>query len=84
MQYTYLLRVTLTQRRQLADLERLRDDNPGLCTSGFQVSGAEHVPEALEARLDEAMLAEQPRIERGQALVKMLAAIAPLLGLWAP
>ncbi len=27
------------------------------------------------------MLAEQPRLERGQSLVKMLAAVAPLLGL---
>lgn len=82
LQYIYLLRITLTQRRQLADLERLRDDNPlGRVLKRFQANGAEHVPEALEARLDEAMLAEQPRIERGQALVKMLAAVAPLLGL---
>lgn len=82
VQYAYLLRITLTQRRQLADLERLRDDNPlGRVLKRFQAFGAEHVPEALEARLDEAMLAEQPRIERGQALVKMLAAVAPLLGL---
>lgn len=82
VQYLYLLRITLTQRRQLADLGQLRDDNPlGRVLKRFQAFGAEHVPEALEARLDEAMLAEQPRIERGQALVKMLAAIAPLLGL---
>ena len=27
-------------------------------------------PEALEARLDEAVLAESPRIERGQPIVK--------------
>lgn len=38
-------------------------------------------PEALEARLDEAVLAELPRLERGQPIVKLLAAIAPLLGL---
>jgi len=38
-------------------------------------------PEALEARLDEAVLAELPKIERGQPIVKLLAAIAPLLGL---
>ncbi|MGO2135047.1 MAG: MotA/TolQ/ExbB proton channel family protein, partial [Marinobacter sp.] len=82
VQYAYLLRTTLTQRRQLVDLERLRDDNPlGRVLRRFHAFGAEHVPEALEARLDEAMLAEQPRLERGQALVKMLAAVAPLLGL---
>ncbi|HSH49059.1 MAG TPA: MotA/TolQ/ExbB proton channel family protein [Halomonas sp.] len=82
VQYLYLLRTTLTQRRQLADLERLRDDNPlGRVLKRFQTNGGGHIPEALEARLDEAMLAEQPRLERGQALVKMLAAVAPLLGL---
>ncbi|XKE46794.1 MotA/TolQ/ExbB proton channel family protein [Halomonas organivorans] len=81
-QYLYLLRVTVTLRRQLGDLERLRDDNPlGRVLQRFQALGAGHAPEALEARLDEALLAEQPRLERGQGLVKMLAAVAPLLGL---
>ncbi|WP_035572704.1 MotA/TolQ/ExbB proton channel family protein [Halomonas halocynthiae] len=82
LQYLYLLRITVTQRRQLADLGQLRDDNPlGRVLKRFNANGHDHIPEALEARLDEAMLAEQPRIERGQALTKMLAAIAPLLGL---
>ena len=82
LQYLYLLRVTLTLKRQLSDLQSLRDDNPlGRVLSRFHALGAGHAPEALEARLDEAMLAEQPRIERGQSLVKMLAAVAPLLGL---
>jgi len=81
-QYLYLLRVSMTTRRQLADLDNLRADNPlGRVLIRFHAFGAGHAPEALEARLDEAMLAEQPRIERGQALVKMLAAVAPLLGL---
>ncbi|MDR5868235.1 MotA/TolQ/ExbB proton channel family protein [Halomonas koreensis] len=81
-QYLYLLRVTATLRRQLADLGRLRDDNPlGRVLQRFHALGADHAPEALEARLDEALLAEQPRLERGQGLVKMLAAVAPLLGL---
>ncbi|MBB3231638.1 MotA/TolQ/ExbB proton channel family protein [Halomonas stenophila] len=81
-QYLYLLRVTVTLRRQLGDLARLRDDNPlGRALQRFQALGTGHAPEALEARLDEALLAEQPRLERGQGLVKMLAAVAPLLGL---
>ncbi|MDN3555688.1 MotA/TolQ/ExbB proton channel family protein [Halomonas maura] len=81
-QYLYLLRVTVTLRRQLGDLERPRGDNPlGRVLARFHAFGAGHVPEALEARLDEALLAEQPRLERGQGLVKMLAAVAPLLGL---
>ncbi len=81
-QYAYLLRVTLAVRRQRRSLGRLRDDNPlGRVLSRFHALDDGHAPEALEARLDEAMLAEQPRLERGQALVKLLAALAPLLGL---
>lgn len=82
IQYLYLLRITVTQRRQLTDLDHLRADNPlGRVLTRFNANGVEHIPEALEARLDEALLAEQPRIERGQALIRMLAAIAPLMGL---
>ncbi len=80
-QYTYLLRVSWTMRRQLRDLRQLRVDNPlGRVLQRFE-SLDDPVPEALEARLDEAVLAELPRFERGQALVKLLAAVAPLLGL---
>lgn len=81
-QYAYLLRVSLTVRRQRRDLERLRDDNPlGRVLKRFRALQADQLPEALEARLDEAVLAELPRLERGQPLVKLLAAVAPLLGL---
>jgi biopolymer transport protein ExbB len=38
-------------------------------------------PETLELSLDEAVLKEIPHLERGHALLKLLAAIAPLLGL---
>ncbi|ALM52187.1 MotA/TolQ/ExbB proton channel family protein [Halomonas huangheensis] len=82
IQYFYLARVSITLRRQMANIDELRNDNPlGRVLQRFNALGEGHVPEALEARLDEAMLAEQPRIERGQALVKMVAAVAPLLGL---
>ncbi|KMT64702.1 MotA/TolQ/ExbB proton channel family protein [Catenovulum maritimum] len=37
--------------------------------------------ETLELKLDEAILRETPRIERGVNVIKILAAIAPLLGL---
>ena len=81
-QYIYLLVVTLRLRRQLREPEMLRDDNPlGRVLARFKALGEGHAPEALEARLDEAILAEQPRIERGQPIVKLIAAIAPLLGL---
>lgn len=81
-QYGYLLRVSLAVRRQRRDLSRLRSDNPlGRVLDRFRALEGSQMPEALEARLDEAVLAEQPRLERGQALVKLLAAVAPLLGL---
>lgn len=81
-QYAYLLVVSLRMRRQLRQPGKLRTDNPlGRVLSRFNALGEGHAPEALEARLDEALLAEQPRLERGQPLVKLLAAVAPLLGL---
>ena len=82
LQYGYLLRVSMTMRRQLTELSQLRSDNPlGRVLQRFRELQANQLPEALEARLDEAVLAELPRLERGQPLVKLLAAIAPLLGL---
>ena len=38
-------------------------------------------PEQRELKVDEAILQELPGIERGQSLVKLLATVAPLLGL---
>ncbi|KUE79226.1 energy transducer TonB [Aeromonas schubertii] len=41
-----------------------------------------HLPmETLELRLDEAILQENPRLERGIGMVKVIAAVAPMLGL---
>ncbi len=81
-QYAYLLMVSLRLRRQLRTPDSLRGDNPlGRVLGRFAALGHDHAPEALEARLDEALLAEKPRLERGQPLVKLMAAVAPLLGL---
>lgn len=81
-QYAYLLRVSLAVRRQRRHLDDLSRDNPlGRVLLRFRALSDEPVPEALEARLDEAVLAEMPRLERGQPLVKLLAAVSPLLGL---
>ena len=51
--------------RILAEVER--HDNPG--------------PETVELILDEAITREVPRLEKGLSLIKLLAAVAPLLGL---
>lgn len=37
--------------------------------------------ETIESRLDEAILKEMPRITQGESIIKLLAAVAPLLGL---
>lgn len=82
IQYVYLLLVSARVRRQRQSLEQLSANNPlGRVLQRFQDMDKHQTPEALEARLDEAVLAELPRIERGQPVVKLLAAIAPLLGL---
>lgn len=82
MQYVYLLLISARVRRQRQSLEQLSANNPlGRVLQRFQDMDKHQTPEALEARLDEAVLAELPRIERGQPVVKLLAAIAPLLGL---
>ncbi|MDP4556456.1 MotA/TolQ/ExbB proton channel family protein [Halomonas meridiana] len=81
-QYLYLLLVSARVRRQRQALDQPRADNPlGRVLQRFKEMDKHQTPEALEARLDEAVLAELPKIERGQPIVKLLAAIAPLLGL---
>ncbi|WP_252108528.1 MULTISPECIES: MotA/TolQ/ExbB proton channel family protein [unclassified Halomonas] len=81
-QYLYLWVVSARVSRQRRSLDTLKDDNPlGRVLYRFKNMDKHQTPEALEARLDEAVLAELPRIERGQPMVKLLAAIAPLLGL---
>lgn len=68
-------------KAQLADLANCRADNP----LGRVLAAAGDCPdgnvEKLELQLDQAVLREVPPLERGQALVKLLIAVAPLLGL---
>ncbi|GAB6057554.1 MotA/TolQ/ExbB proton channel family protein [Desulfonatronum parangueonense] len=58
-----------------------QDDNPlGRIMLQAQAN-TQSDPETLEIRLDEAVLRETPRLERGLTTIKILAAVAPLLGL---
>jgi len=52
----------------------------GRILSVFKASDAEDT-ETLELKLDDAILREIPALERGQTTLKLLAAVAPLLGL---
>ncbi|WP_416885243.1 MotA/TolQ/ExbB proton channel family protein [Marinospirillum sp.] len=71
-------------RRQLLELDKPIDNNAlGRVLLGLHretVSASTH-PEGLEARMDELLLREAAALERGLSWVKLLAAIAPLLGL---
>lgn len=75
--------LTVTARRmrhQLARLDRPATDNP----LGRVLAGYIHKTDDIDSvamQLEEAILRETPLLTRGEALLKLLAGIAPLLGL---
>lgn len=78
----WLQRTASRVDRQVADLDHLHDDNPlgrvlGVIGSNPRLEEID----TLELKLDEAILKETPALERWQGLIKLLAAVAPLLGL---
>jgi len=78
----YLSRVGRLVKAQMHNLSVPRDDNPlgrviGVLGAKPQLADLE----TLELKLDEAILQETPPLEKGQGLLKLLAAVAPLLGL---
>ncbi|XLX39795.1 MotA/TolQ/ExbB proton channel family protein [Ectopseudomonas mendocina] len=78
----YLARVGSGVKAQMHDLSEPRNDNPlgrviGVLGAKPQLADLE----TLELKLDEAILQETPPLEKGQGLLKLLAAVAPLLGL---
>ena len=78
----WLFRISRQIGLQANQLDNLRDDNPLgriLGVIGDQPKLEEL--ETLELKLDEAILREIPALDRGNALIKLLAAVAPLLGL---
>jgi len=67
---------------QLSNIDNPVDDNPlGRVLNVYDQHKHESDLEALEMTLDEAVLKELPQLERGLSLIKLLAAVAPLLGL---
>ncbi len=68
--------------RQAADLDNLQTSNPlGRVLSVIGSNPRLEELDTLELKLDEAILKETPALERWQGLIKLLAAVAPLLGL---
>ena len=80
VRFTILTVMDRRIQRQLRSETPLPDNPLGRI---LEISGASRRvdPEALEIRLDEAVLKEIPRLERGLRTIKILAAVAPLLGL---
>jgi biopolymer transport protein ExbB len=76
------LQVAQKVRLQLNNLDSPKDDNPlGRVLAVYNAERELDDLETLEMKLDEAVLKELPEIEKGQSLIKLLAAVAPLLGL---
>ena len=76
-----LLRVAKGVERQLADLARITDDNPLGRILGVAKDSDVDDMESFELLIDEAVAKEIPVLEKGQSLIKLLASVAPLLGL---
>ncbi|MBL4798821.1 MAG: MotA/TolQ/ExbB proton channel family protein [Oleispira sp.] len=65
---------------QIKQLDHPKDDNPLgriLATATSDIVDQE----TLELKIDEAILKEVPQLEKAQSMIKLFAAIAPLLGL---
>ncbi|MDM1696088.1 MotA/TolQ/ExbB proton channel family protein [Thiopseudomonas alkaliphila] len=74
--------VTRSVQKQMQQLTQPQANNPlGRVLGALGEQPAEQDLETLELKLDEAVMRETPRLERGQGLLKLLAAVAPLLGL---
>lgn len=73
--------ISKKMHRQLADLDNSSDDNPlGRVVMATEQAHAQDL-DTLELILDEAIIREMPKLEQGLSMIKLLAAVAPLLGL---
>ena len=67
-------------KRQMSASEPMTNNPLGRVLAVYEANKAMPV-ETLDLKLDEAILKETPRLERSQGLIKVLAGIAPLMGL---
>jgi biopolymer transport protein ExbB len=77
----FLSTVSSRIKTQEKDLENPNDNNPLGRLIKVYHENRNVDAETLELKLDEAILRETPKIDRGINLIKMFAAIAPLMGL---
>ncbi len=80
VRFTVLTGIARRMHRQMKRDEPL-ENNPLGRILGVCEQNREADPEMLEIKLDEAILREAPQLERGLTTIKILAAVAPLLGL---
>jgi biopolymer transport protein ExbB len=68
-------------KSQVKDPDQPRKNNPLGRVLGIYNTNRADDPETLELKLDEAVMRETPKIEARLYIIKLIAAIAPLLGL---
>ncbi len=78
---TYLAIAGRSIRRQLRNLDSPSKNNPLGRILAVASDNPDIDPGNLELQVDEAILRELPHLTRGEGLVKLLAGVAPLLGL---
>ena len=77
-----MLKTHASVKAQLDDVDNVKLNNPlGRILSVYENQNGKVDLETLEMKLDEAVLKELPSLEKGLSLIKLLAAVAPLLGL---
>ncbi|MEE9395592.1 MAG: MotA/TolQ/ExbB proton channel family protein [Methylococcales bacterium] len=81
MRMSILFTVGGKMSNQMDDLSQIDKDNPlGRVLAVAQENPTNDI-ETLELLVDEAITKEAPKLEKGLSLIKLLAAVAPLLGL---
>ncbi|WP_348760393.1 MotA/TolQ/ExbB proton channel family protein [uncultured Salinisphaera sp.] len=76
-----LVRTEASMRRQRKKLDEPSDTNPlGRVLKAYHDNRSTDV-ESLQLKLDQAILADVPGLERGLSTIRVLSAVAPLLGL---
>ena len=81
LQFVKLLDTRRRVQKQLKVVGEPNDKNPlGRVLAAGQGVDVEDA-EGLELKLDEAVMREVPALQRGQGLIKLLSAVAPLMGL---
>ena len=83
-QFLFLIRVRVAVRKQLAQIDRPTANNPlgrVLATFKGDPEQIDEDAEVVELRISEAVLREQPSLERFQSFLRLAVAAGPLLGL---